>query len=330
MNIFILAISLLILSFSLTPFIMHLALHYKILDIPNERSSHEVPTPRGGGLAIVIAWYVGISVMFFLKDIDKQLYFTLLSGLLLAGVSIIDDLIDLKPVIRFSIQVFTAGLALCFLKGIKPISISGFEISSPLLLYPLVIIGIVWFINLFNFLDGIDGYASLEAIFISFAMFLFTGNFICIIIIAPVMGFLNWNWPKARIFMGDIGSTQLGFILIVLGLFFHNEAKLPIVLWIMLSSLFWFDATITLFRRWSNKEKLTQAHRKHAYQRIVQSGFSHRKTILFSLLINSIILALVYIAKVNEDLLIVAFLVNMIMLYSIVKLIDKRIPFGKV
>jgi UDP-N-acetylmuramyl pentapeptide phosphotransferase/UDP-N-acetylglucosamine-1-phosphate transferase len=329
MIISILAIGLLILSFLLTPLIMHFALHYKILDIPNERSSHEVPTPRGGGLAIVIAWYIGISIMFFLNDIDRQLYFTLLSGLLLAGVSIIDDLIGLKPVIRFSIQIFTAGLAMYFLKGMKPISISGFELSSPLVLYPLVIFGIVWFINLFNFLDGIDGYASLEAIFISFAMFLFTGNLICIIIIAPVLGFLFWNWPKARIFMGDIGSTQLGFVLIVLGIFFHNEAQLPITLWIMLSSLFWFDATLTLFRRWSNKEKLTQAHKKHAYQRVVQSGFSHRKTILFSILINTIIFALVYLAKVHENLLIGAFLVNLIMLYSIVKLIDKQIPFGK-
>ena len=327
MAIILLIIFLLFLSFILTALIKHYALHYNILDIPNERSSHMVPTPKGGGLAIVLAWYIGISILFFLKYIDKQLYLTLLSGLLLAGVSIIDDLIDLKPIIRLLVQVLTAILAFLFLNGIRPVAISGFVISSPILLYPLVIIGIVWFINLFNFLDGIDGYASLEAIVIALAMFLLTSDNVCLVLIASVLGFLYWNWPKARIFMGDIGSTQLGFILIVLGIYFHNKAELSIVHWIMLSSLFWFDATLTLFRRWRNKENLTKAHKKHAYQRLVQSGFSHQRAIIFSLVINVIIIGLVLLTKFWEFLLIPAFLTDLLMLYGITKLIDKKVPF---
>ncbi len=330
MSVIILAIFLFILSLILTAVIKHYALHHNILDIPNERSSHNVPTPRGGGLAIVLAWYVGISTMFFMKQLDKQLYFALLSGILLAGVGIWDDLKGLKPHFRFSTQVLTAVMALVFLKGINPVSVSGFALSTKFLLYPLAVIGIVWFINLFNFLDGIDGYAALEAIVIALAMLIFTGDNINILILASVLGFLFWNWPKARIFMGDIGSTQLGFILIVLGIYFHNNAKLPLILWIMLSSLFWVDATLTLFRRWRNKEHLTVAHKKHAYQRAVQSGLSHKQTILISLVINAIIIALAYLAKVHENLLIAAFLINMIMLYAVIRVIDKKIPFGKV
>ncbi len=155
-----------------------------------------------------------------------------------------------------SVQILTALNAFFFLKGINPVFISTIEISHLLSFFQLVIIGIVWFINLYNFLDGIDGYASLEAITIAALMFIFTGSFINMIFIACILGFLYWNWPKAKIFMGDIGSTQLGFILIVLGIYYHNKSELSIINWIMLSSLFWFDATLTLFRRWRNKEKL--------------------------------------------------------------------------
>jgi Fuc2NAc and GlcNAc transferase len=310
--------------------IRYFTLRHQILDIPNERSSHSVPTPRGGGLAIVITWYLGISILNYLNYLDNQLYLALLSGILLACVSIIDDLIDLKPYIRLSIQTLTAILAFFLINGINPVEISGFEISSKILLYPIVIVGIVWFINLYNFLDGIDGYASIEAIFISFVIYLFTGNNICLILIASVLGFLLWNWPKAKIFMGDIGSTQLGFILIVLGIYFHNTTDFTIIHWLMLSSLFWFDATLTLYRRWRNKEKITVAHRKHAYQRAVQSGFSHQKTILSSLVINLIIIGLVLISKLYDFLIIPLFLINVIFLYWITKLIDKKIPFKEV
>lgn len=330
MSIFLLTGLLLILSFVLTYLIRHYALRLKIMDMPNERSSHSVPTPRGGGLAIVLTWYIGISILFYLKYLDSHLYLALLSGLLLAGVSIIDDLINLKPFIRLSVHIMTAVLAFTFLKGINPVAISFFMISSPVLLYTLVIIGIVWFINLFNFLDGIDGYASLETIVIAIAIYLFTRNNVCLILIASTLGFLYWNWPKAKIFMGDIGSTQLGFILIVLGIYFHNIGELSIINWIMLSSLFWFDATLTLFRRWRNKEKITVAHKKHAYQRAVQAGLSHQQAVLISLVINLVIIGLVLITRVFEFLIIPIFIINMLFLYSITKLIDKRKPFKEI
>lgn len=316
------------LSFLLTIVIRIILLRHKILDIPNERSSHSVPTPKGGGLAIVLTWFVGISIMFFYKSINSNLYFALLCGLPLAIISLLDDILNLKPVIRFFIQVFVAISAIILLREINPIEIFGLEIKSWLVLHAIAIIGIVWFINLFNFMDGIDGYASMEAITITIAIYFINGNPINLILIASVLGFLFWNWPKAKVFMGDIGSTQLGFVLIILGIYFNNTSELSIIHWIMLSSLFWFDATLTLFRRWKNKEKLTIAHRKHAYQRAVQSGLSHQKTIIISVGFNLAIIGLVLTSIKYPSLGIPLFIFNMLLLYGITIFIDKKVSFS--
>lgn len=297
------------------------------MDIPNERSSHVLPTPRGGGLAIVITWYIGISIMFSFKMIDNRLYYALLSGILLAIVSLIDDVINLKPVFRLLAQVITTITAFIFLKGINPVNISGNEINLWYLGYPITIIGMVWFINLFNFLDGIDAYASIEAIAVAIGLYIFTGNIISVILIASVLGFLIWNWPKAKIFMGDVGSTQLGFILVVLGIYFHNNQQFSIIHWVLLTSPFWFDATFTLFRRWKNKEKLSEAHKKHAYQRIVQAGFSHLKTDMYLIGINVIILLLIFISRKYEFIIIPLFVLIILFMYWLTRQVDKRKSF---
>jgi Fuc2NAc and GlcNAc transferase len=107
-----------------------------------------------------------------------------------------------------------------------------------------------------------------------------------LILIFSVGGFLFWNWPKARIFMGDAGSITLGFILIVFGIYFHNNGSFHFVFWLILTALFWFDATITLLRRIMNREKLSQAHKKHMYQRAIRGGFSHLTTLISGFGIN--------------------------------------------
>jgi len=314
-------------SFLLTYFYRYLALRHKVLDIPNERSSHHTPTPKGGGLAIVVSWYIGITYLYYSGDLKANLYLALMSGIIIAVVSYIDDLIELKPIVRLAVHLLTAGLAIFFLQGINPVHIGKFEVAQMILLVPVALFGIVWFVNLFNFLDGIDGYASLEASTIALIMFLITGNIICLILLVSTLGFLSWNWPKARIFMGDVGSTQLGFILVVLGLYFHNESSLSLTQWLMLTSLFWFDATLTLFRRWRNRETLSIAHRKHIYQRAVQSGLSHQKTILFSAMINTLIIGLVFVSLFFKGLLLPMFIVNILFLYLITLKVDSRVPF---
>lgn len=317
------------LSFILTWLIRIWALKFKILDIPNKRSSHSTPTTRGGGLAIVICWYLGITFLFAYDYIAENLYYAFLSGSILAVISLIDDLLSLKPAIRLLGQLLSASLAVFFLKGIDFIIISGWTIKSEIILIPLIIIAIVWFINLYNFLDGIDGYASIEAICIAGIIFLFTGNTLSLLLIASIAGFLFWNRPKAKIFMGDIGSTQLGFILIILGIYLHNEKQFSLVHWIILASPFWFDATFTLFRRWKNNEKLSQAHKKHAYQRIVQYGFTHLQTDLALIALNVLMAIVIVFVRKFSFLTIPLFISVIILLYLITRKVDKRVPFIK-
>lgn len=309
--------------------IRRIALKNKIVSIPNERSLHINPTPVGGGLAIVITWYTGITILYFNGLLERSLYFALLSGAILAIISFIDDLVGLKPYVRLCFHFITAIIAFIFLQGLRQLIIPGVVFNYNFLIYPLAIIGIVWFINLFNFMDGVDGFAALEASTICLVIFILSGNIINLLLIACISGFLFWNLPKAKIFMGDVGSTQLGFILIVLGIYFHNSFQFSILNWIMLSSPFWFDATLTLFRRWRNGENLSKAHRKHAYQRIVQSGFSHMKVNLWLMLINLFVVVMILIYREIKFLQAPLFVLTLLFFYFITIQVDRRVPFTK-
>jgi len=308
---------------------MRYAVKNKMTVIPNERSLHDSPTPKGGGIAITLTWYLGLTVLFYSGIIERNLYFALLSGVMLAIVSLIDDIKGLKPIIRLIVHFMTAILAFYFLEGLRPLVIPGFNINYNYFVYPFAIIGMVWFINLFNFMDGVDGFASVEVITISAVLFVMSWNLVTILLIVCLTGFLCWNWPKAKIFMGDVGSTQLGFVLVVLGIYFHNTFEFSILNWIMLTSPFWFDATLTLFRRWRNKEKLSEAHCKHVYQRIVQAGYSHEKVNIFLIFLNLLIITLIIIYREFKVLQIPIFTLTLLLYYLITKTVDRRVPFRK-
>lgn len=320
-------ISILILSFFLTYVIRIWALKYRIIDVPNERSSHSHPTPRGGGVAIVISWYTGITILFLSESLSPEIYFALLSGILLAIISLVDDIISIKPGIRLLIQFLSAALALYFLKGIDSIYIQQFYLNEDIILLPLALITIVWFVNLYNFLDGIDGYASIEAICISLVLYIFTNDALLLLLLVSVMGFLIWNWPRAKIFMGDVGSTQLGFILVILGIYYNNEHQFNFLLWILLSSPFWFDASLTLFRRWKRGEKLSQAHKKHAYQRLVQAGYSHLQVNYILIGLNVYLFIYILIIHRFPFLYIPLFILMIVQLYYFTRVVDKKVPF---
>ncbi len=317
-----------LISFLLTYAIRYFALKHKLLDVPNERSSHVVPTPTGGGLAIVITWYIGITLLFILRLIESSLYFALLTGIILMIISLIDDFVSLKPFIRLIFHFITVIIAFYFLGGLRAFIIPGLSMQYFIILYPIVILGMVWFVNLFNFMDGLDGFASTEAVILALVMFIFSGNIINLILIISIAGFLYWNWPRAKIFMGDVGSIQLGFILVILGIYFHNTFQFSILNWIMLSSPFWFDATYTLFRRWRNRERLSQAHKKHAYQRIAQAGFSHQKVNFYLIGINSIVVIIILLYREFDFLKIALFIISLLFFYFITRLIDKKVPFN--
>jgi UDP-N-acetylmuramyl pentapeptide phosphotransferase/UDP-N-acetylglucosamine-1-phosphate transferase len=298
-----------------------------LFDIPNERSLHDKPTPKGGGAAIVLTWYIGISIFCFYGIIERGLYFALMTGIMLAIISLIDDIKGLKPYIRLVVHFLTAISAFYFLNGLRPLVLPGIQFNYNFIVYPIAIIGMVWFINLFNFMDGVDGFASVEVITICLVLFVMSWNITTLLLISCISGFLFWNWPKAKIFMGDVGSTQLGFIVVVLGIYFHNTYKFSILNWIMLSSPFWFDATLTLYRRWRKGEKLSEAHRKHVYQRIVQSGFSHLKVNMWLVAINCFVLVMILIYREFKFLQIPLFFLTLFLYYRITRIVDKRMPF---
>jgi Fuc2NAc and GlcNAc transferase len=315
-------------SIGLTYLVRLIALKKNIIDNPNERSSHTIPTPRGGGLAIVLVWFVGLTYLFLKGQLDQSLFFALLSGLVLALVSLLDDILGLKPTVRLVAQAVSAFGALWILGGINLFP----SINSQSLFWLMnfgAFIGVIWFINLFNFLDGIDAYASQEAILVASGLLVLTGNPLLGLLIAAVGGFLVWNWPKAKIFMGDVGSTQLGFILVVFGIYYHNTQEINIANWLILTSLFWFDATFTLFRRWRNKEQLSKAHRKHAYQRLTRAGWSHLKVDVYAISLNAILFSVVLLNHFYFNQNTLALIISVSLLLIVNKRVDNILPFPK-
>ena len=310
--------TLFIISAVLTYVIKVLALKKSMMDIPNERSSHTIPTPRGGGAAIIMVFYMG--VFYFRDSIDAQLFYALLCGLPIAFIGLIDDMVTLSSKIRFLVQSISACMALYFLGGVTHIDFILFELQG-WWLNIIAFFAMVWLTNLYNFLDGIDGYAGSEAVMVGLGLFLLFHSPLGLVIVAASLGFLIFNWHQASIFMGDIGSTTLGFIFAIF--VFYDTGHGSIYVWLVLLSLFWFDATLTLIRRYLNGERISQAHKKHAYQRLVQSGWGHDKVVRAALLFNFAFLGLLYYG-VNV---LVIFVLNIISLFIIVKFIDSRRSF---
>ncbi len=326
-SLFVILICTAFLSFMLTYLVRRIALEKKIIDIPNVRSSHVVPTPRGGGLAIIVTWALVLTALFIKQKIEEELFFALLSVFPLVIIGLLDDILTINAKIRMVIQIISVGFAFYFLNGVDNLNVGFYIIDNKVLLTSLFFVGALWFINLYNFLDGIDAYASSQAIFMSLAIFFFTSNSILLFLAATVLGFIFWNWPKAKIFMGDVGSTFLGYTLFILGVYYNSTGEFSFINWLIISSLFWFDATLTLYRRWKNKEQLTMAHKKHAYQRIVQYGFSHKKTVLLALMINIILLGINYFSIQYPKYVLLFLLIASAKLFVIVKLIDKKMAF---
>ncbi len=324
MKFLIIYIILFLLSLFLTLFIRNLAIRKSILDFPNERSSHKNPTPKVGGLAVAIVWFSGLFYLYITNNIDHKLFFSFIPGILLVVIGIIDDIIAIKPLYRLIFQLIVSGIALFILGGLGKLNLGFFTFENRLILSILALLGIIWFINLFNFLDGIDGYIGMEIVFITSSAILLFNDRIAPVLLASTLGFLIWNWQPAKIFMGDVGSTLLGFNIAVFSIYYQNTSKSSLLIWLMLSSVFWFDATLTLFRRFKKKEPLIVPHKKHAFHRIVQSGFSHQKTVIYAFSLNLIILALACFSMKISNLLLPLFCLNILLLYYVIRLIDKR------
>jgi len=281
-------------SFVFAWLIRRYALARGLLDVPNKRSSHAMPTPRGGGVAIVITFLSFMLVCYVQGMVTARSLLALFgSGAMVAVVGFLDDHGHVKARWRLLVHFIGAGLALCWL-GLPPLSFFGLVFDLGWLGYLLAVFYLVWLLNLYNFMDGIDGIAGIEAITVCFGAALLAllhspdsaDWHIPLLLVAAVSGFLVWNFPKARIFMGDAGSGFLGITLGILSL--QAALARPELFWgwLILLGVFMVDATVTLIRRIVRGEKFYEAHRSHAYQILSRRYGSHVKVTLGVLLIN--------------------------------------------
>jgi UDP-N-acetylmuramyl pentapeptide phosphotransferase/UDP-N-acetylglucosamine-1-phosphate transferase len=267
-----------------THFLIRYLAGRQILDRPNERSSHDVPTPRGGGIAVVgavaAAWLTGLG--FADGPVAPDLVI-LAAAILLGAVCFLDDLRGLGPLPRLLAQIAAVAPGLWLVSGQGGL----FHAFLP----PLVDLAAtgflwLWFINLFNFMDGIDGISGVEisAIGIGLAGLAAAGSVgarlldPALALTAAALGFLVWNWRPARIFMGDVGSIPIGYLI---GWLLISAASGPggtataLAACLVLPAYYLADATITLVRRLSRGENVFQAHRQHYYQQAVIRGVGH-------------------------------------------------------
>ena len=248
-------------------------LRRRLLDRPNERSSHTVPTPRGGGIAVIGAVLLIWLALTIAGTLAPVLLLVPAATLGLAAVSWRDDLRGLSPLTRLVAQLAAVGIGMgalpshdVFQGWLPPV----LDDAATALLW-------LWFVNLFNFMDGIDGIAGSEAAAIGIGLVLVAPapetGFPAAAIAGAAAAFLIWNWAPAKIFLGDVGSVPLGFLL---GFLLLGAAARGVWLpALILPAYFLADATITLLRRLAAGEKVWEAHRRHFYQQAVQAGLSH-------------------------------------------------------
>lgn len=267
----------------LTGVMRRYALVRSLLDVPNERSSHMVVTPRGGGVAIVLSALAGLGVLShagWLAGPDFRAVAG--AGSLVALIGFLDDHGHVAARWRLAVHVAAAAWLLHGLHGVPEIESFGISVSTGWLLQALGTLYVVWMLNLYNFMDGIDGIASVEAITVCIGgalIYALLGRAEMgaspILVAVAVAGFLYWNFPPARIFMGDAGSGFLGVVLAGFSIQAAWVARELLWSWVILLGVFVVDATVTLLRRLARGERIYEAHRSHAYQHASQRFGGH-------------------------------------------------------
>nr|WP_315412426.1 glycosyltransferase family 4 protein [uncultured Pseudomonas sp.] len=261
-------------SFFLTAALRRYALSRSLLDIPNDRSSHVVPTPRGGGVAIVLSYLVAL-VFLFAGGLISPTLFTALggAGLVTAIVGFLDDHGHIAARWRLLAHLGAALWAVSWTGGLPAITLYGFNIYLGWVGNLLAVIYLIWMLNLYNFMDGIDGIAGIEVITVCLSaglLYWLNDNSVqgwpLITLASCGAGFLLWNFPPAKIFMGDAGSGFLGVTLGILSLQAAWISPEMFWAWLILLGAFIVDATFTLLRRLIRGDKVYEAHRSHAYQ----------------------------------------------------------------
>lgn len=261
-------------SLLLTAALRRYALNRQIIDLPNARSSHTVPTPRGGGVAIVVTFLACLPVLGVLGWAPPAVLIGIGgAGALVAVIGFMDDHGHIAARWRLLGHFAAAAWMLFWLEGLAPLVFAGLHLDLQWFGYLLAALYSVWMLNLYNFMDGIDGIASVEAISVGIGMAviaMLTGApelmTLPLLLAAATAGFLFWNFPPAKIFMGDAGSGFLGIVLAGLSLQTAWHSPQLFWCWLILLGVFVVDATFTLFRRLLRGDKVYEAHRSHGYQ----------------------------------------------------------------
>ncbi|HUU37247.1 MAG TPA: glycosyltransferase family 4 protein [Candidatus Desulfaltia sp.] len=259
----------------------------RVLDIPDARSSHTRPTPRGGGLGIVICVLIGAWSLFIYRILSmpfKEIAALTLGGSIVALVGWLDDIHRLPYRIRLVVQAISSTIILIMIGYFRTVTV---PFVGDIHLYsigiPFALLWIMGLTNAYNFMDGIDGIAGGQALiagsgwaiigYLSGETFV---GLIGVLLAATSLGFLFHNWPPARIFMGDVGSAFIGFILAVLPIIAGHKNPRFMIAGLLMVWPFIFDTSFTLVRRMIKKENIFEAHRSHIYQRLVIARYSHR------------------------------------------------------
>jgi Fuc2NAc and GlcNAc transferase len=269
-------------SFTISSFSIYVIrgiLHKSLIDIPNERSSHTQPTPRGGGIGIIIAFALTSAIAAYFSSPTPAFIPLWLTLIPLAVIGILDDIYTLPSAPRYFVQLTTAGIATYFFNAFPQPWLTSWGILGQAIAILLTVVGFTALINFYNFMDGLDGLiAGCTAIQLGF-LALYLNQPIFWLLVASILGFLYWNWSPAKIFMGDVGSTVLGASIAISLL---NHPDRAVQAWSALAITFPIigDAIYTLFRRLAKQENIFKAHRSHLYQRLHQSGWSHSQVSL--------------------------------------------------
>ncbi|XOV89444.1 MAG: glycosyl transferase [Pseudomonadota bacterium] len=283
------------------------ALRTRLLAAPDHRSAHTVATPTGAGVAFLIAFYAGLLVA------PGDLSPVWLGPLFVGLIGLLDDIRPLSVGIRAPLFILAAVWCV-FWVGFPPLEIAGVVIDTGWLGLLFGVVSLVWLQNLYNFMDGIDGIAAMEAAFVCLAALLIGGpdpwRPALLLLAAVSLGFLLINWPRARVFMGDVGS---GFLGLSLGLLALAEAAVNVFVWMILLGVFVTDACLTLLVRWRRGEIVHQPHNLHAYQHLARR-FGASRVLLGLLAVNTLWL------------LPIAFLANSFQEYALFLLVFATIP----
>lgn len=277
------AIASLVASLVTCEVVRRIALRRALLDAPNERSLHTVPTPRLGGIAIVVVTLTASLIAWDSTSREVRVVVGLCAGIALVGLR--DDLRPMSARARLAIQV-AVSVALLWLLGTPTMSIAP-DVTLPVPSSVVGVLLVVWMVgvlNIYNFMDGMDGLAACQTISGAAALAVVLGvgtsmSSLAVSLAASSVGFLALNFPPARIFMGDAGSTFIGLAFAALAVVGMHHG-IPITVSALPITPFLLDGTFTIIRRALRKEKIWTAHRSHLYQRAVQTGLGHRDVLL--------------------------------------------------